>query len=114
MLFASAPTFLAVALSAELHGRRAVPVAAIALAQYCSGLALSAFEGTMDARAARTSGFVDTSGLARTAAARALGSAAAVASAPTIIAATGLPLFSLLAGGVLGFAALTAGVRSVF
>ena len=162
MLFASAPTFLAVALSAELHGRRAVPVAAIAfalgavvapalatrverlhvpaaalwpvfgvgmvagwaaapsvlaglaLAQFCSGLALSAFEGTMDARAARTSGFVDTSGLARTAAARALGSAAAVASAPTIIAATGLPLFSLLAGGVLGFAALTAGVRSVF
>jgi hypothetical protein len=161
MLFGSAPIFLAVALSAELHGRRAVPVAAIAfaagavaapplasrlerlhipaatiwpllgvamvtgwaaapsllaglaLAQFCSGLALSTFEGTMDARALRTCGFVDTAGLARTAAARALGSAAAVASAPTIIAAIGLPFFSFLAGAALGGAALLAGVHAL-
>jgi hypothetical protein len=161
MLFGSAPTFLAVGLSAELHGRRAVPVAAmafavgavlapslasllerrrvptaavwpvlgvamvtgwvaapsllvgLALAQFLSGLALSTFEGAMDSGALRASGCVDTASLARTAAARALGSAVAVASAPTIIGATGLPLFSVLAGSILAVAALAAFVRAL-
>jgi hypothetical protein len=89
-------------------------LAGLALGQFCSGLALSTFEGTMDARAALGSGFVDTAGLARSAGARALGSAVAVASAPAIIGATGLAIFSLLAGGALGAAALAAGGRALF
>jgi hypothetical protein len=85
----------------------------LALAQFLSGLALSTFEGTMDARAVRSLGFVDTASIARTAAARALGSAVAVASAPVIIGAVGLPLFSLLAGGALAVVGLAVSVRAL-
>jgi hypothetical protein len=86
----------------------------LALAQFLSGLALSTFEGTMDARAVRAEGAAGTASLAESAAARALGSAVAVASAPAIIQATGLPLFSVLAAGVLAVAAITAAARAAF
>jgi hypothetical protein len=162
MLFAAAPTFLAVALSSQLHGRRAVAVAAagfmagavaapafasllermrlpapalwpalgvmmivgwvaapsqllgLVIAQFLSGLALSTFEGTMDARVLRGPLVLGTASLAEAAAARALGAAVAVASAPVLIESAGLPAFSLVAAGILAFAALVAAVHFAF
>jgi hypothetical protein len=86
----------------------------LVIAQFLSGLALSTFEGTMDARVLRGPLVLGTASLAEAAAARALGAAVAVASAPVLIESAGLPAFSLVAAGILAFAALVAAVHFAF
>jgi hypothetical protein len=89
-------------------------LAGLAFAQLLSGVALSAFEGTMDDRVARAHGTARTADLARSGAARALGSAVALGAAPTLISALGLTVFSLLAAGLLIAAGLAAVVFAGF
>jgi len=66
--------------------------AALLVAQFLSGMCMSALEGDMDARVAadNASSHGVTAGLASAAALRAFGSAAAVALAPRIIAEAGI------------------------
>jgi hypothetical protein len=83
-------------------------------AQFMSGLSMTAFEGAMDARVATEArpGEV-TSGLAWSAASRALGGAGAVRLLPVLVTAPAIGLLSvgaagvLAVGGVLVFAAIT-------
>jgi len=81
-------------------------VAALVLAQACSGFFFSAFEGITDSRAA--GGESVTSGLGWTASARALGSAVAVGAAPGLVAVSSLGALSAVAAVLLGLAAIGA------
>ncbi|MFF5225654.1 MFS transporter [Dactylosporangium sp. NPDC000521] len=82
------------------------------LAQFLSGLSMTAFEGGMDARIARdaTPGTVTTV-LAWSASTRALGGALAVRLLPALVAAPAIGVTSGVAAATLGAAALSAFVR---
>jgi hypothetical protein len=82
------------------------------LAQFLSGLSMTAFEGGMDARIARdaTPGTVATV-LAWSASTRALGGAVAVKSLPALVTASAIGLTSGVAAATLGAAALSALIR---
>jgi len=80
-------------------------VAGLLVAQFLSGLSLTAFEGAMDARAARQAGPGKvTSALACSAATRALGSAVAVRLLPVLVSAPAIGLLSGAAAAVLALA----------
>jgi hypothetical protein len=83
------------------------------VAQFLSGLSMTAFEGGMDARIARdaTPGTVTTV-LAWSASTRALGGAVAVRLLPALVAAPAIGLTSGVAAATLGAAALSALVRA--
>lgn len=84
-------------------------VAGLLVAQFLSGLSLTAFEGVMDARVAgRTEPGTVTTALAWSAAARALGSALAVKAVPMVVAAAAVTSVAGLTAGVLVLAALAA------
>jgi hypothetical protein len=85
-------------------------VAGLLVAQLLAGLSLTAFEGAMDARVARSShaGAVTTV-LAWSAASRSLGSAVAVRTLPVLVAAPAIGAVSLA-----GMAALTVGGAAVW
>lgn len=87
-------------------------VAGLFVAQFLSGLSMTAFEGGMDARIARdaTPGTVTTV-LAWSASTRALGGAVAVRLLPALVAAPAVGLTSGVAAAALGAAALSALVR---
>jgi hypothetical protein len=84
-------------------------VAGLLVAQFLSGLSLTAFEGVMDARVAgRAEPGTVTTALAWSAAARALGSALAVKAVPMVVAAAAVTSVAGLTAGVLVLAALAA------
>ncbi|MEV4515682.1 hypothetical protein AB0K00_42860 [Dactylosporangium sp. NPDC049525] len=87
-------------------------LAGLFVAQFLSGLSMTAFEGGMDARIARdaTPGTVTTV-LAWSASTRALGGAIAVRLLPALVAAPAIGLTSGVAAATLGAAALSAFVR---
>ncbi len=94
---------------AMLAGWIAAPVspAAVLGAQFLAGLALTAFEGDMDARVAqRAPAAAVTTALAYSAATRAMGSALAVRALPMLVAAPAVGSASAVAGVVLAGAAL--------
>jgi hypothetical protein len=85
-------------------------VAGLLVAQFLSGLSLTAFEGVMDARvASRAEPGSVTTALAWSAATRALGSAAAVRMVPLVVAASAV---SAAAGVAAGLLVLTAGAAA--
>lgn len=85
-------------------------VAGLFLAQFLSGLSLTAFEGVMDARvASRAEPGTVTTALAWSAATRALGSALAVRTVPLVVAASAI---SATAGLTAGALMLTAGLAA--
>jgi hypothetical protein len=94
---------------AMLAGWIAAPIspAAVLGAQFLAGLALTAFEGDMDARVAqRAPAAAVTTALAYSAATRAMGSALAVRALPMLVAAPAVGSASAVAGVVLAGAAL--------
>jgi hypothetical protein len=85
-------------------------LAGLFVAQFLSGLSLTAFEGAMDARvASRAEPGTVTTALAWSAATRAMGSAVAVRTVPLIVAASAI---SATAGVTAGVLVLTAGVAA--
>ncbi|GAA2627831.1 hypothetical protein GCM10010399_69290 [Dactylosporangium fulvum] len=88
-------------------------LAGLFLAQFLSGLSMTALEGMMDARMAREARpGTATTVLAWSASTRALGGAVAVRFLPAVVAAPAIGLASGAAAAVLALAALTALVRT--
>jgi hypothetical protein len=87
-----------------------VHVTGLFVAQFLSGLSLTAFEGVMDARVAgRAEPGTVTTALAWSAATRALGSALAVRTVPLVVAAAAI---SATAGATAGVLVLSAGLAA--